>query len=327
MPGVEVGPAGDDHLGAVAERALGQRQLVEVRGPDRAGHGAVRVAQLEVGVRAGAAEVDDLADQQDPRALAQEVAEAGGPAADGERAGEVGVEGGSVEAGAAVPTGPVRTSPKRGRIMSAGPDGTAGAGSGQCASAGSACGAGRGRRSQQQRGDHRADGEDRRRPPERGRVAVDRGLGHRLASAAPLGRERASPRAAAIVLSSAVPIEPPTCWLVLTIAEATPASSRCDAERGGLHRRGHDRAQAEAEQHQAGEHVGGVARVDARAGSATTIAAVASSIPMGTSGRGPNRGSSTGVVRLRRDDDRDHRQEREPGLDRREARASAAGSR
>ena len=29
---------------------------------------------------------------------------------------------------------------------------------------------------------------------------------------------------AAIVESSAVPIEPPTCWLVLTVAEATPAS-------------------------------------------------------------------------------------------------------
>src|SRR4051794_30412824 len=28
---------------------------------------------------------------------------------------------------------------------------------------------------------------------------------------------------AAIVLSSAVPTEPPTCWLVLTIADATPA--------------------------------------------------------------------------------------------------------
>src|SRR3954452_15952002 len=27
----------------------------------------------------------------------------------------------------------------------------------------------------------------------------------------------------AIVLSSAVPTEPPTCWLVLTIADATPA--------------------------------------------------------------------------------------------------------
>jgi hypothetical protein len=26
------------------------------------------------------------------------------------------------------------------------------------------------------------------------------------------------------VLSTAVPIEPPTCWLVLTIADATPAS-------------------------------------------------------------------------------------------------------
>jgi hypothetical protein len=29
---------------------------------------------------------------------------------------------------------------------------------------------------------------------------------------------------AKIVLSSAVPTEPPTCWEVLTIAEATPAS-------------------------------------------------------------------------------------------------------
>ena len=28
---------------------------------------------------------------------------------------------------------------------------------------------------------------------------------------------------AAMVLSSAVPIDPPTCWLVFTIAEATPA--------------------------------------------------------------------------------------------------------
>ena len=31
---------------------------------------------------------------------------------------------------------------------------------------------------------------------------------------------------AAIVESSAVPIEPPICWLVLTAAEATPASPR-----------------------------------------------------------------------------------------------------
>ena len=31
---------------------------------------------------------------------------------------------------------------------------------------------------------------------------------------------------AATVLSSAVPIDPPTCWLVLTVAEATPANER-----------------------------------------------------------------------------------------------------
>ena len=33
-----------------------------------------------------------------------------------------------------------------------------------------------------------------------------------------------------MVLSSAVPMEPPTCWLVLIIAEATPASSCWTAE-------------------------------------------------------------------------------------------------
>ena len=86
--GIEIRPAGHDHLGAVPESALRQPEFLQVRRPDGAGHGAVAVAQLEVGVRARLPEVADLPDQQDPRALAQEVAKAGRPAADGKRAGQ-----------------------------------------------------------------------------------------------------------------------------------------------------------------------------------------------------------------------------------------------
>ena len=67
--GVVVGAAGDHDLGAVLERALGEPELVEVGVPDRARGGAVGVAELEVGRGARGAEVEDLADQEDPLAL------------------------------------------------------------------------------------------------------------------------------------------------------------------------------------------------------------------------------------------------------------------
>ena len=61
------------------------------------------------------------------------------------------------------------------------------------------------------------------RPQERGRVAVDRGLRREVGGAGVLAAYELAALEAS-VLSSAVPIEPPICWPVLTIAEATPAS-------------------------------------------------------------------------------------------------------
>ncbi len=88
---VVVGPSGDHDLGTVPERALGQLQPLEVRVPDRTARRALGVAQLEVGAGAGALEVEDLAEDQHPRALAQEVLKGLRPPADGERPRQVGV--------------------------------------------------------------------------------------------------------------------------------------------------------------------------------------------------------------------------------------------
>ncbi len=96
LPGVVVGPAADHHLGAVLERALGQLQPLEGVVPDRAADSSLGVAELEVGAGPRLLQVEDLADQQHPRAGAQEVAKAGGPLADLIRARQIGVGGGLV---------------------------------------------------------------------------------------------------------------------------------------------------------------------------------------------------------------------------------------
>jgi hypothetical protein len=70
------------------------------------------------------------------------------------------------------------------------------------------------------------------------------------------------------VLSSAVPIEPPTCWLVLTIAEATPASLRSTPSVAVLIAGAKIEAEADAHDEQAGQDVRGVGRVDAELGEA-----------------------------------------------------------
>ena len=60
---------------------------------------------------------------------------------------------------------------------------------------------------------------------------------------------------AKMVLSSAVPTEPPTCWEVLTIAEATPASLRLTPSVAVPIRRREDAAHADADEQQRGQHV------------------------------------------------------------------------
>ena len=87
---VVVGPPGDHDFGAVAEGALGQAGALEVVEPDRAGHGALAVAQLEVGLDLAAADPGHLADEADPRAAAKLLLQLAGVAADRERARKLG---------------------------------------------------------------------------------------------------------------------------------------------------------------------------------------------------------------------------------------------
>ena len=108
---------------------------------------------------------------------------------------------------------------------------------------------------QQQPRHQRADREHRGGPGEGRGVAVDGGLRGDVGRGA-VADAYAPAALAASVLSSAVPIEPPTCWPVLTSAEATPASAPLDAARRGVHRRGEDQAQADADHEQARQHVG-----------------------------------------------------------------------
>jgi hypothetical protein len=70
-PGVVVGPARHDDLGAVRERALGEPERLEVVAPHRARQRAMGVAQLEPHARPGDAEVPDLAEELHACALAQ----------------------------------------------------------------------------------------------------------------------------------------------------------------------------------------------------------------------------------------------------------------
>ena len=81
---VVVGPAGDHHLGAVAQRALRQAGFLQVVEPDRARHRTLAVAQLEVGLDLAAADPRHLADQQDPRPFAQLLLKLAGVATDRE---------------------------------------------------------------------------------------------------------------------------------------------------------------------------------------------------------------------------------------------------
>ena len=71
---------------------------------------------------------------------------------------------------------------------------------------------------------------------------------------------------AAIVLSSAVPIEPPICCIVLTLAEATLASAERTPQGGGVHGGRHRHTEAEAEDEQGRQAVRAVRGVHADPG-------------------------------------------------------------
>ena len=88
--GVVVGPAGDHHLGAVAQGTLGEAESLKVVQPDLARNRAVAVAELEVGLDLAPADPGDLADQEHPRPFAHLLLEHLRVAPDRERAGKVG---------------------------------------------------------------------------------------------------------------------------------------------------------------------------------------------------------------------------------------------
>ncbi len=99
-----------------------------------------------------------------------------------------------------------------------------------------------------------------------------------------------------MVLSTAVPIDPPICWLVLTRAPAIPAS----ADSLPLSRRSsrrHDRAHPETDQHDERQDVRGVAGVPADPRK-PDHAHEPSVMPTGMRRRGPMRGSRTMLERL-----------------------------
>ena len=96
------------------------------------------------------------------------------------------------------------------------------------------------------------------RPPEGDGVAVDRRVRLDDAAVRVLADQVAGRAEAASELSSAVPIEPPICCEVLTVAEATPASCGRTPAVAGVHRRGEDGAHAEPDQQQRAEDVRGV---------------------------------------------------------------------
>ena len=105
--------------------------------------------------------------------------------------------------------------------------------------------------------------------------------------AAAAGRRRAGVRSAsrwpaalaAIVLSSAVPTEPPTCWIVLTVADATPESLASTPRVARLNAGCEHQAEADTEQEQRGQDVRGVAAGRCRCRSASTWPSAASTMP------------------------------------------------
>ena len=89
-----------------------------------------------------------------------------------------------------------------------------------------------------------------------------------------------------------MPIEPPICCIVLTIADATPASLRLDAERRRRHRRAEHEAQAGADDHDPRQDVRRRTTCPRRSPSASAGRPTAISMPPPISGRGPILGSS-----------------------------------
>jgi hypothetical protein len=87
-------------------------------------------------------------------------------------------------------------------------------------------------------------------------------------AATSVGWLRAKSLAAAIasVLSSAVPTEPPICWLVLTSADAAPLSAGADSRRGRVDRRRDREPDADADEQQRREDVADVCGVQPELG-------------------------------------------------------------
>ena len=135
--------------------------------------------------------------------------------------------------------------------------------------------------------------EDARRPPERDRVAVDRGLGHDQPAWAPCRRDSSSTAVVAIVFRNAVPIEPPTCWQLLTVAEATPASSLAHAQGRGVDRRREDQARARARSRAAPAGCARRRSSARRAARGSPCRATPAPSRWGRAACGPKRGSST----------------------------------
>ena len=116
-------------------------------------------------------------------------------------------------------------------------------------------------RAQERAGDQRARREHGGRPPEGGGVALDGRLPDHL-GAGPWSATNPVVADTANVLNSAMPIEPPICWEVLTIAEATPLSCAGTPE-VAVANDGARSAEADADQHQRRQYVRGVGGVDA----------------------------------------------------------------
>ena len=77
-------------------------------------------------------------------------------------------------------------------------------------------------------------------------------------------------------------MEPPTCWLVLTIAEADARVARGRPRVAGVIDGATDHAEAEAQHEQAGQHVRRRSRLSGRAASAMTMRDRGRAMPSGT---------------------------------------------
>lgn len=99
----------------------------------------------------------------------------------------------------------------------------------------------------------------------------------------------------ASVFSSAVPMEPPTCWLVLTIAEATPASRTATPYVARFITVAKTMPRPRPRKSRLGSTWVTYPLVRSRP-VIHTMAAAAMPMPSGTIGFAPNRGTSTLVV-------------------------------